>query len=130
MDTQAKRNALAAPILAEGLSLALTVTISALDLSLLGVDVDSINLLDFYEIISLPHDFDEVYQCTAVRLDLLEPQNNEYQFGPPRQTLTGWVNKSIREAEAANAAAAATTLTASVTRSESLNETKGTEAEK
>lgn len=135
VDTQAKRNALAAPILAEGLSLALTVTISALDLSLLGVDVDSINLLDFYEIISLPHDFDEVYQCTAVRLDLLEPQNNEYQFGPPRQTLTGWVNKSIREAEAANAAAAnaaaaATTLTASVTRSESLNETKGTEAEK
>ena len=137
VDTQEERNALAAPVLAEGLSLALTVTISALDLSLLGVDVDSINLLDFYEIISAPHDFDEIYQCTAVRLDLLEPQNNEYQFGPPRQTLTGWVNKSIKEAEAANASAGSVaTLTASVentataTRAKRLDATTETEAGK
>ena len=137
VNTQEKRNALAAPVLAEGLALALTVTISALDLSLLGVDVDSINLLDFYEIISAPHDFDEIYQCAAVRLDLLEPQNNEYQFGPPRQTLTGWVNKSIKEAEAANTSAGSSaTLTASVentataTRAKRLDATTETEAGK
>lgn len=135
VNTQEKRNALAAPVLAEGLALALTVTISALDLSLLGVNVDSINLLDFYEIISAPHGFDEVYQCTAVRLDLLEPQNNEYQFGPPRQTLTGWVNKSIKEAEAANTSAGSVAnLTASVentataTRAKRLDATTETEA--
>ena len=93
----------------------MTVNVSALDLSLLGVNVESIELHKKYEIVSAPHNFDEIYQCTGVRLNLLEPQSNEYQFGPTRETLTGWIEKSIKQASGTATSASSTAAAASVT---------------
>lgn len=130
VDTQEKREALAAPYLAAGLQSALTVNVSALDLSLLGVNVESIELHKKYEIVSAPHNFDEIYQCTGVRLNLLEPQSNEYQFGPTRETLTGWIEKSIKQASGTAASASSTATAASVTatRTEATAEAAATSA--
>lgn len=98
LSTQDQRDAIAAEYLAQGLASATTVEITALDLEQLGVDVDAINLLDYYEIISEPHGFEAVYQCSGMTLDLDEPQNNTYQFGPSRQTLTSWITEAIKAA--------------------------------
>lgn len=98
LGTQAKRTAKATEVLENALNDILTIELKALDISLLGISEDEIKLYNYYEIVSAPHQFDEIYQCTGVSLDLDEPQNNVYTFGASRQTLTNWVTEAIKAA--------------------------------
>lgn len=100
--TQEQRENLAAIQMESDIKNIITVELTALDLSLLGVDVDSIELFKRYEIVSPPHNFDEIYQCVAITHDLDEPQNDVYTFGASRQTLTNWVTEQIAAAKAYN----------------------------
>lgn len=95
MNTQEAREQTASKQIELALNNALSIELTALDLSLLGINVDSIEIYKYYEIISAPHDFDEMYQCIAITRDLDEPQNDVYTFGATRETLTNWVMQTM-----------------------------------
>lgn len=74
--------------LAQLISEAVTLTINAIDLSLLDVNVASIKLGEYNRVLSVPHGIDDYFQCTRIELDLSNPSNHVYTFGNPRPTLT------------------------------------------
>ena len=61
----------------------ITITISAVDLHLLDVDTESFHVGDKVRVISPPHGIDAEYTCTAISLDLVNPDQSEYTFGTP-----------------------------------------------
>lgn len=62
---------------------AVTITISAVDLHLLDVNAESFHVGDKVRVISPPHGIDAEYTCTAISLDLVNPDQSEYTFGTP-----------------------------------------------
>lgn len=60
---------------------ALTITISAIDLHLLDVATDAFRVGDKVRVISKPHALDAEYTCTAISLDLVNPDKSQYTFG-------------------------------------------------
>lgn len=65
-----------------------TLTITAIDLRAAGADVDGIRIGDAVKLNSLPHGLDKEDICTAIELDIENPEKSEYTFGLPRETLT------------------------------------------
>lgn len=61
----------------------ITITISAVDLHLLDVNAESFHVGDKVRVISPPHGIDAEYTCTAISLDLVNPDQSEYTFGTP-----------------------------------------------
>lgn len=61
----------------------ITITISAVDLHLLDVNAESFHVGDKVRVVSLPHGIDAEYTCTAISLDLVNPDQSEYTFGTP-----------------------------------------------
>ena len=61
----------------------ITITISAVDLHLLNVNAESFHVGDKVRVISPPHGIDAEYTCTAISLDLVNPDQSEYTFGTP-----------------------------------------------
>lgn len=61
----------------------ITITISAVDLHLLDVDAESFHVGDKVRVVSPPHGIDAEYTCTAISLDLVNPDQSEYTFGTP-----------------------------------------------
>lgn len=61
----------------------ITITISAVDLHLLDVDVEAFYVGDKVRVVSPPHGIDAEYTCTAISLDLVNPDQSEYTFGTP-----------------------------------------------
>lgn len=72
---------------------ATTLTLSAIDLSMLDVDTEKIKLGNYNRVYSPPHGIDSYFQCSRIVLDLSDPRNNEYTFGIPLKTLTDTINK-------------------------------------
>lgn len=72
---------------------ATTLTLSAVDMSMLEVDTEQIRLGEYNRVYSPPHDIDSYFQCSRIVLDLSDPRNNEYTFGIPLKTLTDTINK-------------------------------------
>lgn len=62
---------------------ALTITISAVDLHLLDVATDAFSVGDKVRVVSTPHNLDAEYICTAISLDLVNPDQSQYTFGTP-----------------------------------------------
>lgn len=60
-----------------------TITISAVDLHLLDVNAESFRVGDKVRVVSPPHGIDAEYTCTAISLDLVNPDQSEYTFGTP-----------------------------------------------
>lgn len=58
-----------------------SITINALDLSLLMEDVDSIDCGSSVEIISEPHGVDMQMVCSSLTINILSPSDNRYVFG-------------------------------------------------
>lgn len=77
----------------ELISEAVTLTLSAIDLSMLDVSADRIRLGEYNRVLSLPHDLDGFFQCSKVTLDLSDPRRSSYTFGNPRLTLTDSINR-------------------------------------
>lgn len=61
----------------------ITMTISAVDLHLLDVDTEAFRVGDKVRVVSPPHGIDAEYTCTAISLDLVNPDQSEYTFGTP-----------------------------------------------
>lgn len=65
----------------EGIQAAVTLSITAVDLSTLGVDVSRIKCGDYYRVISLPHGVDTNMLCSKAEIDIQNPANNTYTLG-------------------------------------------------
>ena len=72
---------------------ATTITLSAIDLSMLDVEEEQIKLGEYNRVYSAPHGLDSYFQCSRIVLNLGDPRNNEYTFGIPLQTLTDKINR-------------------------------------
>ena len=77
----------------ELISEAVTLNLSAIDLSMLDVEVDKIRLGEYNRVVSVPHDINDYFQCSRMEINLAEPQHNKYTFGNPRPTLTDSINR-------------------------------------
>lgn len=75
--------------LQEGILSAITMECTAVDMRLLGADVNSFRLGDRIRLVSVPHDIDEYFVCSKIEYDLERPQNNKYTLGAVVTSLTG-----------------------------------------
>lgn len=73
-----------------------TITVRAVDLHLLNKLISPIRIGDKVKIYSAAHDVDDELTCTKIDYDLENPQNNNYTFGNPKQTLTQRYREDIR----------------------------------
>lgn len=89
VETEADLLAAGAEALAQNLSEALTLDLTAMDLSLLGYDYNTFQVGSPSPIIDVPHGYDDVYhQCRRRELHLAEPDKSRYIFGVSRRPLT------------------------------------------
>lgn len=75
-------------LLSSVIEMATTIEISAIDLKLLGVDVERLEVGKFVHVVSPPHGIDSNFLCSKIVLDLLEPDRSEYTFGLVFTALT------------------------------------------
>jgi len=74
--------------LADGIALATTLTIQAIDLHLLDIQTDQIKLGDTIHVTSLPHNVDRDFICTKIEYNLQDPSQTIYTLGLPPRTMT------------------------------------------
>lgn len=65
-----------------------TISVRAVDLHFLNPLVSPIRIGDRVTISSSAHDVDDELTCTRIEYDLERPENNNYVFGNPKQSLT------------------------------------------
>lgn len=70
---------------------ATTLTIKAVDLHLVDVDMTRIHLGDYVKVYSKPHNLSLWLQCTAMSIDLQNPEDTEITLGNGLATLTGFM---------------------------------------
>lgn len=75
-----------------GLQAAMSITIKAVDLHLLDVDVERIRLGDSVRVVSVPHEIDAFFLCTKIDIDIAHPQNTVYTFGATQRTISELTN--------------------------------------
>jgi len=63
-------------------------TVKAVDLSRLGVNVDAIRIGEYNRVVSPPHSIDAWYQCSSITLQLDKIDGSEFSFGATSTTLT------------------------------------------
>lgn len=66
-----------------------TLKLSAVDLSALGKDIDSFQVLDLVRVRSAPHNVDEDFLLTDRTYDLLDPSRDKVTLGKDVASLTG-----------------------------------------
>lgn len=75
----------------------MTIEISAIDLSIFGVDYERIKLLDQICVISEPHDLNRLFPVTKLEIPLDDPSGQKFTIGSKTgQTLTS-VNNDVNE---------------------------------
>ena len=70
------------------IELAITLTVKAVDMHLMNVDVEAIHVGDLVRVISIPHGLNRQFQCTKIVYDLTNPDQTEYIFGVNYNSLT------------------------------------------
>lgn len=80
---------LAQDYLSNSIELAVTLSVKAVDLSLLDVKWERIRLGDWLQVISIPHNLNRWFQCTKIIYDLIDPEKTEYVFGVDYTSFTG-----------------------------------------
>lgn len=88
-------------LLNSNVSMSVTLTISAVDLRLLGVNVDALECGDRVRVVSPPHGVDAYFLCSKIVLDLASPDNSQYTFGVG---FTAMTDKQVAQQKAANQA--------------------------
>ena len=78
---------------------AITLNLSAIDLSMLDVDADRIRVGQYNRVLSVPHGIDDYFQCSRMVLNLSDPKRNEYTFGNPKNRISEQV-AAIRNSRA------------------------------
>lgn len=70
------------------IEMAVSLSVKAVDMHLLDVDVEQIRVGDWVRVLSLPHELDSRFQCTKIVYDLASPDQTEYTFGFSFASLT------------------------------------------
>ena len=81
--------------LAERINIAVSIELSAIDLSAMDKDIDAFKLGDHVRVVSLPHNLDASYLLTKQSIDLLHPENNKITLGYTYTTFTDTTYSSI-----------------------------------
>lgn len=74
------------------INLASTIELSAIDLNLTNVNIESIKVGDWIRVLSKPHNLDRYFLVTKLDVDLSNPANNKITLG---DTLKGLTEKQI-----------------------------------
>lgn len=72
----------------KNIEMSVTLTVKAVDLHALNVDVERIRLGDNVRVISIPHGLNRYFQCTKITHDMTNPDQTEYVFGVNYTSLT------------------------------------------
>lgn len=75
-------------LLSDSVNLALSIEVSAVDLSLLNVDIESFNLGEYIHVISRPHGVDSNFLVKKMKLDIACPTANKLTLGSTYSTFT------------------------------------------
>ena len=67
--------------LKSGIEMAVSLSISAVDLHLINVDTERIRLGDYVRVVSVPHKLDNYFLCSKIEIDLVNPDNTKYTLG-------------------------------------------------
>lgn len=78
---------------------ALTITLSAIDLSYIDMKIEEIKLGDLIRVVSKPHNLDHNFIINKLTLDLENPKNDKIELG---DTLIGLTDKSLKESKKIN----------------------------
>ncbi|MED9932285.1 MAG: phage tail protein [Catenibacillus sp.] len=75
----------------------MTLSLSAMDLSVLEADIEAFSLGDFIPVYSKPHGMDRQFPCTAMNIDILDDSKNKISLGGEQKTFTDIVsgNKNV-----------------------------------
>ena len=75
----------------------MTLSLSAVDLSALGADIQAFGLGDFIPVYSKPHGMDRQFPCVAMNVDILDDSKNKISLGGEQKTFTDIVssNKTV-----------------------------------
>ena len=65
-----------------------TLVLTAVDMRWINGSAKAIGLGDAVHLVSNPHGIDKHAACTAVEIDIQNPEDSRYTFGPPIQTLS------------------------------------------
>lgn len=74
--------------LKDGIEMAVSLTMKAVDLHLVNVDTERIKLGDFVRVISLPHKVDKYFLCSKIAIDLVNADKTEFTLGVTFKALT------------------------------------------
>ena len=72
----------------KGIQMSVSLEMKAVDLHLINVDTQRIRLGDYVRVLSVPHHLDRFFQCTKISLDLVNPNNSQYDFGVAFSSMT------------------------------------------
>lgn len=72
----------------KGIQMSVSLEMKAVDLHLINVDTQRIRLGDHIRVLSVPHHLDKFFQCTKISLDLVNPNNSQYDFGVAFSSMT------------------------------------------
>lgn len=75
-------------LLEQAIEMAITITISAVDMHLLDVDTDAIDISEFIPVVSVPHGINSNFLCSKIVLNLMDPSQTEYTLGLVFSALT------------------------------------------
>ena len=74
--------------LESALTEALTIEVSAVDLSLIDVDADEFEICDMVRVVSHPHNLDRWFEFAKIELDICNPENSTYSLGASFNDVT------------------------------------------
>lgn len=66
----------------------ITIELTAIDLHLIDPSIESLNVCEYIQVYSKPHNFNSVLLCNKQTLDLLKPDNDTYILGYTYSTFT------------------------------------------
>lgn len=91
-DPQELKN-VAEKYLKEGQFDEMTLDLTAVDMQLAGIDIDSIDILDQVQVVSKPHGLNKVFPVTELTVKMTNLSGNQFRLGyKTEQTLTGIVS--------------------------------------
>lgn len=74
----------------------LTITINALDLKYLGVNVSRIRVGQYLTVISEPHSIHDNFLCSKIELNLENPGSSKYSLGGTQKALTSTQAETVK----------------------------------
>jgi phage minor structural protein len=78
----------------ENKNLSLTIELSAIDLSVIDLDIETFSLGDSVRVVSKPHDLDSYFIISEYSIDLADPSKNTITLGKTLSKLSQTVNKN------------------------------------